>query len=560
MALIYRAIWSDSDHVALAVLDDEFARWCRSKSIKRDQIPLRGVEQIGPREIEVRRADTEVGAVLRTRLTEPDPAGRIWRITATALSEPGPDAPSYWIEVDCDDPTGSPTPLAAPRLARQILDLGGSPCRGPVALSAVPQVILDGYAASRVAELVFDPDRDIPLVVFSPDVRATPEVNHQRALSAAKRLAGIAAVHLLSPAAIESFNSEMPDGFRVYGGAVRHYLPGVRPDDDADSVRHRWYGPKMFNRTIERAGELVARRLAAIQQWPEEPESWSRLRPLISRPTDAEVAVRAAGIAEQLSAPGPDVGGLQAELEEAINLLVMAEADRDAQAMNAAAEIDRLRRQIAGLDAELTDAVDAQEDLQAQVLAQAFMLRSALRGTDPRAPEVQADAGELPVPDGVDEAIELAQAHLGLVVIPDAALRDIDVLDQNLKYKAWAGAIWQGLLALEHYAIAVSQGRSSGGFYNWCSQSGEWATGKIAMGESETVENNARWKAARILPIDPAVGLGEKTYMGAHLKIQKGGETQIPRIYFHDDTGGATGKVHVGFIGPHSLMPNKQTN
>lgn len=31
-------------------------------------------------------------------------------------------------------------------------------------------------------------------------------------------------------------------------------------------------------------------------------------------------------------------------------------------------------------------------------------------------------------------------------------------------------------------------------------------------------------------------------------------------VYFHDDTGGTTGKVHVGFIGPHGLMPNTRTN
>jgi hypothetical protein len=311
---------------------------------------------------------------------------------------------------------------------------------------------------------------------------------------------------------------------------------------------------------VERAGELIARRLATLQQWPEEPEPWRRLRPLISRPTDEEIAQRAAGIAEQLSAPGPDVGGLQAELEEAISLLVIAEADRDAQAKNAGDEIDRLRRQVASLDADLTDAVDAQEDLQAQVLSQSYMLRSALRGDSPEAVEAVADAGQLPVPDGVADAIDLAREHLRSVVLHESAPREIELLDQNLKYKAWAGAIWQGLLALEHYARATAGGASAGGFYGWCSESGEWATSKVAMGESETVENNARMRAARVLPIDPAVGLGGETYMGAHLKIQKGGETQIPRIYFHDDTGGATGKVHVGFIGPHSLMPNKQTN
>ena len=33
----------------------------------------------------------------------------------------------------------------------------------------------------------------------------------------------------------------------------------------------------------------------------------------------------------------------------------------------------------------------------------------------------------------------------------------------------------------------------------------------------------------------------------------------IPRNYFHDDTAGTTGKVHVGFFRPHSYMSNTKT-
>jgi hypothetical protein len=44
--------------------------------------------------------------------------------------------------------------------------------------------------------------------------------------------------------------------------------------------------------------------------------------------------------------------------------------------------------------------------------------------------------------------------------------------------------------------------------------------------------------------------------MLAHIKSIQGGGMQIPRIYFHDDTKGKTGKVHIGFIGPHDLVPN----
>ena len=44
--------------------------------------------------------------------------------------------------------------------------------------------------------------------------------------------------------------------------------------------------------------------------------------------------------------------------------------------------------------------------------------------------------------------------------------------------------------------------------------------------------------------------------MQAHLKLSNG--SLAPRLYFYDDTGkdGNTGKVHVGYIGPH--LPTKR--
>lgn len=48
--------------------------------------------------------------------------------------------------------------------------------------------------------------------------------------------------------------------------------------------------------------------------------------------------------------------------------------------------------------------------------------------------------------------------------------------------------------------------------------------------------------------------------MLAHLKISEGGGNLAPRVYFHDDTSGSTGKVHIGLVGPHYLVPNKSTN
>ncbi|GAA1636990.1 hypothetical protein [Actinoplanes couchii] len=46
-----------------------------------------------------------------------------------------------------------------------------------------------------------------------------------------------------------------------------------------------------------------------------------------------------------------------------------------------------------------------------------------------------------------------------------------------------------------------------------------------------------------------------KLHRPAHLKIQQGG-SPCPRIHFHDDSGGTTGRIHVGYVGDHLPTAN----
>jgi hypothetical protein len=80
------------------------------------------------------------------------------------------------------------------------------------------------------------------------------------------------------------------------------------------------------------------------------------------------------------------------------------------------------------------------------------------------------------------------------------------------------------------------------------------------MTESETVQNNPKLRDTRIFKVAIEVDGRGRILMLAHLKIAEGGGNLVPRVYFYDDTGGTTRKVHVGFVGPHYLVPNKQAN
>ena len=137
MTLVYRAIWTDAEHHAVRVLDDEFRAWCQSKGIEPEDLPVRGTAVFDGKRVDVRRGDAEFGQVLRVSLSEDAEAGRVWTTTATAFYRPDLGG-TYWVDLDCETTPEDRIPLAAPRLVRQILEEPGDPVRGTVPLSVEP--------------------------------------------------------------------------------------------------------------------------------------------------------------------------------------------------------------------------------------------------------------------------------------------------------------------------------------------------------------------------------------------------------------------------------------
>jgi hypothetical protein len=146
-------------------------------------------------------------------------------------------------------------------------------------------------------------------------------------------------------------------------------------------------------------------------------------------------------------------------------------------------------------------------------------------------------------------------------VIPDSAPVALSELDAANESQGWARSAWRGLRALDAYA---TEAEIYNGFWDWCERSGRglWPANdrKLALSESEFVMNSRELREKRRFQIDSRVDPSGTILMYAHLKVSEGGGQNIPRIYFHDDTKGVTGKVHVGFFGPHRFVPNKGTN
>ncbi len=155
-----------------------------------------------------------------------------------------------------------------------------------------------------------------------------------------------------------------------------------------------------------------------------------------------------------------------------------------------------------------------------------------------------------------------ARESLSHIVVgdTDGAAARLD-LDHPAQSRTWAAKAWDSLRALEDFARARSGGEFSGGFYEWCSHgsSGRLTipTGMLSMRESKSVVTRAKFSDRRTFAVPPEVNPGGQVLMESHVKLRSVGYP-APRMYFHDDSGGATGKIWIGYLGEH--LPNTRTN
>jgi len=164
------------------------------------------------------------------------------------------------------------------------------------------------------------------------------------------------------------------------------------------------------------------------------------------------------------------------------------------------------------------------------------------------------------VPDSVAEVVLLARKLLVHVVVgsTDAQAAELDV---HLGASLCAARAWDALVALDAFAAARSATVFSGNFRQWCLEANigiaAFSAQAVALGESETVDTSPSLYAKRVFPVPEVINGHGQQYMPSHIKLVRRGEA-APRLHFHDDAGGLTGKVYVGYIGPH--LPTARFN
>lgn len=531
MSLQYRAIWEDDNPNLLESGRTVFQDWLDGK---RTNLTMPDVGTIagGPYKVRVDHVEDddcpEVEA-LRARLDQlgsPEGTEEQW-ITTTYWMTNGK---SGWVWIDLEwiaDNISTRRPIFAPGLARRLLSVRTTNSVTDN-LGPRPTFVNSDDDLTNLYERLYSPTRDVPLVLFSFDRHISSSKSESRVSDAARRLAGCADVRLLTQRAQRSFHKESdPISMSVFGGAVRIYLPSIDPHDPEPWKhryihRHRLLAEGM--RAVEPVARIVLPRVVARKP---PPIYFKEIRRLFNNRDWFETAAEYADKVSRLEDQARDLREEIASLKE----LLEWEIEQGTESEKKAAESHRKLE----------------------------ILRQCLRelGTEPT--NIESELIDDTLPSSCEEAISMAR-HLELVMIHPDAPRRIEDMDQDMHSGQWALKIYSSLRALEAYARSKSE-TFEGNFREWCVESGksEIPANKVALRESKSVRSNPKYIAARSFPVDQRVAQTGRLLMEAHIKVVLGGGMTIPRIYFHDDTT-RTGEIHVGFIGPHDLVPNLSKN
>lgn len=588
LEVVYRAMWQDGRAGLHELAASTFRSWARS------QYPQLDVAQAsdagsgaaepaaptGPRLDLTRETSTDGGVTTTTLELVHQAASAMTAVTARVLS----DAGSAWlwvdvevpVEVPADAPTASdgmpgdgqpsmatfaaehgPSQLAVLRttgveaLVHELLDAGlrggGRPHLGPEPLSVDPVQVRDAGHTEAIRNAIVSPQRPVPYLVIAwdpinPDT-AMGDMT-RRAQSAASQLAGLARVFVLPLELLTRFQRLVGGELDLQPGEARLYLTGSQ-----DPHRHRTLSAELVRSDPHQAGRWASQllRLALAEREPP---------PLYGQASARLGSQRQAPMLEAGPSPAERIAALESERDDLWEALFETREQR----ASARQQRDEMSQQNFDMQEELQLAQLRADDLQRQLIdAQDQMVEWLLQaGRGAAAPDADASKRKYQQVTSIRQALQLARVNLGRVEIPPEAEHRIADLDSAIESQSWALSVFDGLLALEAYA---NTGSGFKDFRDWCRRSRHqrvWFANakKLAMNESEEVMRQPELRKYRVLPVSAEVASGGTIEMQAHLKLSNA--SFAPRLYFHDGTRGAnaTGKVHVGYIGPH--LPTKR--
>ncbi|KJL46121.1 hypothetical protein RS84_02744 [Microbacterium hydrocarbonoxydans] len=528
MSVLYRAVWSDTsttDRVlAVERLKRCVAAWTQEsnepEALSEGQSDF-DVSQGRHREVVLRSLGEDGFEVTATDQVFGDPTD--WVTVVRVVADDDGIHTLVELSMSSED-LARRVSVGRPKLVHDLLGAVEKPHLGGSGLLTEP-LALPAIGVGVLTDMLANPARTLPIIVC-----AEPNGRHdgswlQTASTIAARAEGIAAVVTLDHAAVAAFKDEFGQ-LAIWDGGIRIYAPGV-VTKHSDGWRHRYYVRSRLEEFLWSTVDRIVYSVAQLSTRRRVPDAFRVFGQQNGLPADALDGM----------VPVKDLTEARDQWEFEL------EVARDEQSS--------VERELASANGHLSRIKDA---LLAQGLSDLFW------GSQ------HAEAAS--IPDEVQytsEAALAAQIYLSeWLSVPNSAIRELDDIDTAAEAYNWGNKTWRGLRALAAYAKDRAEGWDKGGFWEWCASGpvlGWPATPKkLAMTESEGVQNGGKFKGTRDFKIDTEVDPTGVITMLSHLKISEGGGNLAPRVYFHDDTSGPTKKVHVGLIGPHYLVPNKSTN
>lgn len=520
MTHVYRALWTDNSLSLIDELPREFSEWLSSRGTPID-LQENGVVVQGPRTAIWTSIKNENGRAVQLHLVEELKGTWITSVTAIWSSEEN----VLWADVSTEKSADEIDVVYAPRLTRNLLLGGGEPQIGCDSLEVQPREIDDQNALDELMLGLNDSAREIPYLIIRVGEGTERRLSIQRATRASETLAGLAQVFAIDEKSVRYLNGVLPSRLRLDEIGSRLLMPGAL--DDPDNADLTFFMSSVdLDDNQKTLGRLALGHIWRTEQWPSVYEHWDELKSECDEKR------------EFLLAEFGDRGSLS-------NSGTLIRADEPNELL---AEIERLRQEIQVLEEERVYAVLEAEEEAAKV----ERLLDQLVGRIIHEPTIELKKVRQ---SSISGTLEQLRIYATRVSIPPEAERSIDELDEHLSRTVWASDISQLIASMEAFAIAVERGDFNGNFLKWCTEKGTYVASKIAMKDSESTMSNANLRAARIFPVSKQLDASGQRLMESHVKIQPRGDGQIPRVYFYDDTKGPTKKMHIGFIGPHHLVP-----
>ena len=392
---------------------------------------------------------------------------------------------------------------------------------------------------------LFARNRSIAMIVVAYDPMLEDETpTILTAKSLLRDFSGVAMVLYLQRGSLGRFQAMVGANYDLEPGQIRVYPPN-----------------EIEEGTVIAAPAITAQEISTNDYLSIQRQVLRILQPYLLARSLPENCAKALRVLRETSEPVP-------ENEERIsggNIIEILEKENEElrkELLSRSREIEDYREETAKLQEELIESEqtrrDAEEwwvqyasDLEAQrEMIEEMAVRHALtRSVREAAREYSANISS--VAEALDKGREILHHHLE---IPPNVSHQLEKMDQSHRKQSWGRSIFQAFLALSAYA-------EEGGFlnfYDWNKEGKPFAipVRDVAMRESDNVRQRPYLYNQRVLSISVEIEDSGKVFMESHIKFHG---PLAPRMYFYDDTKGATRKVHIGGIDPHNRWENTTT-